>query len=238
MLPRITSCSGTNSLSPAGTSGFERDPLLRTTAGTLDARVRGDAAFRIVQQERERGGEIREEREMDVPDRRPSGVTRGRDLGLEIMAGLFALGGREIVPVAEVDAVARRGRGRAASRKHSAWRARLRSRRSRTCWSSAAAVPGRRRAAAQDGDALHEELVQIGGEDGEKLGALQQWIARIQGFGEDAIVEVQPAQIAIDPNLGKRLRRPPGSRTPSSPIDTIAVAALMIWSPDKKFSRE
>ena len=49
--------------------------------------------------------------------------------------------------------------------------------------------------------ALHEELVEIGGEDGEKLGPFQQGRTLVESLGKNTLIEIQPAQIAIDPNV-------------------------------------
>jgi hypothetical protein len=56
------------------------------------------------------------------------------------------------------------------------------------------------------GHSLHEELVQIRGEDSQKLHSLKKRRALVESFGENSLVKFEPAQVAIDPNLGKRLR--------------------------------
>ncbi len=48
------------------------------------------------------------------------------------------------------------------------------------------------------GDAHHEELVEVGAGDGEELDALEQRVRRILRLREDALVERQPAQLAVD----------------------------------------
>ena len=53
-------------------------------------------------------------------------------------------------------------------------------------------------------DPFHEEFVQVGGGDGEKLKPLQRRIARIRGLGKDPLVEGQPRQFAIEVQLGAR----------------------------------
>ena len=51
----------------------------------------------------------------------------------------------------------------------------------------------------QDGrDAHHEELVEVGAGDGEELDALEQRVRRILRLRQDALVERQPAQLAVD----------------------------------------
>ncbi len=47
-----------------------------------------------------------------------------------------------------------------------------------------------------------EELVQVGGEDGEKLEAFEQWGRRIAGLFKYSAVELQPAQLTVDVMLG------------------------------------
>ncbi len=58
---------------------------------------------------------------------------------------------------------------------------------------------------AQAGDADHEELVQVRGEDREKLYPLEQRVIGVLGFFKHARVELQPAQFAVDEVLGKKL---------------------------------
>jgi hypothetical protein len=62
------------------------------------------------------------------------------------------------------------------------------------------AVPGPD-AALQPRHAHHEELVQVGAENGEELHALEQWDARIPGLFEHATIELEPGQLAIDEGL-------------------------------------
>src|ERR1700694_5323324 len=47
-------------------------------------------------------------------------------------------------------------------------------------------------------DANLEELVEVAAEDGKKLGAFQQRRGRVLGERQDAVVEVEPAELAID----------------------------------------
>jgi hypothetical protein len=61
----------------------------------------------------------------------------------------------------------------------------------------------------QAGDADFEELVQVGAEDGKKLDPLEQRVAGVARFLEDARIELEPAQFPIDVELG----RMPGHRT-------------------------
>ena len=48
------------------------------------------------------------------------------------------------------------------------------------------------------GDAHHEELVEVGAGDGEELDALEQRMRRVLRLRQHALVERQPAQLAID----------------------------------------
>ena len=53
-------------------------------------------------------------------------------------------------------------------------------------------------AAHEPGDAHHVELVQVGGEDRQEPGALQQGQGVVLGLLQDALVEVQPGQLPVD----------------------------------------
>ena len=57
------------------------------------------------------------------------------------------------------------------------------------------------RIAPKQAYALHVELVQIGAEDGEELHALEQRRALVQRLVQDAAVELEPAQVAVDPGV-------------------------------------
>ena len=63
-------------------------------------------------------------------------------------------------------------------------------------------------------DASHpdlEKLVQVGAGDAEEFNALKKWVLRVERFIEHPLVELQPAQFAVD----KMVRREP-SRTVSN----------------------
>ncbi len=63
----------------------------------------------------------------------------------------------------------------------------------------------RRHAALEAGDADHEELVQVGREDREEPHPLQQRLARVLRELEHALVEREPAQLAVgEPVVGQR----------------------------------
>ena len=50
----------------------------------------------------------------------------------------------------------------------------------------------------QSADADHEELIEVGAENGEKLESLEQGHGRIGPFFEHAAIELEPAQFAVD----------------------------------------
>jgi hypothetical protein len=50
----------------------------------------------------------------------------------------------------------------------------------------------------EHGDANHEELVEVGADNGEKLDALEERVAAIARLIEHPLVELQPAELAID----------------------------------------
>ena len=62
----------------------------------------------------------------------------------------------------------------------------------------------RRRAlfAHQRGDANHEELVEIRADDREELDALEQRVRLVERLIEHALVELEPAQFAVDEQRG------------------------------------
>ena len=62
-------------------------------------------------------------------------------------------------------------------------------------------------AALQPGDPNHVELVEVGGEDRQELGPLQQGLAGVLGQREHAGVEVEPRQLAVQVAVVGQLRR-------------------------------
>ena len=64
--------------------------------------------------------------------------------------------------------------------------------------------PSAGRILAQHRHALHEELVEVRGEDGEELHPLEQRRALIERFRQHTPVELEPAQVAIDPYIRQR----------------------------------
>ena len=62
-------------------------------------------------------------------------------------------------------------------------------------------------AALQAGDAHHEELVEVRGEDREEVRALEHRQPRVLGELEHALVEREPAELAVEVALGGQLGR-------------------------------
>ncbi len=124
---------------------------------------------------------------------------RRRDLGIEIALHLLALSGRQLVPLPQMDSVSRELRqevfpetgGLAIEAFH---KPAVNSR--KQCFLL------RRGLFPQDRDPLHEELVQVRRENRQELQPLEQRSALVQSLRQHAVVEIQPAHIAVDPNLG------------------------------------
>jgi hypothetical protein len=61
--------------------------------------------------------------------------------------------------------------------------------------------------ALEAADALHEELVEVGGEDGAETNAFEERHIGIDGQFEDALIEIEPAKLAVEiERLGRRWR--------------------------------
>ncbi len=56
-------------------------------------------------------------------------------------------------------------------------------------------------AGAHRADALHEEFVEVRGEDGQELEPLEQWHALVVRLGQHAAVELEPAEVPVEPGL-------------------------------------
>ena len=54
---------------------------------------------------------------------------------------------------------------------------------------------------AEAGHPDHEELVQVGGEDGQELDSFEQGAVLVESFFKDAQIELEPAQLAVDVQL-------------------------------------
>ena len=122
---------------------------------------------------------------------------RGRHFGLEVLACFFLLTRGELAPRAQEDSVL----GETGD-DDMAIAFRLALKRAHQLFADLLqqGLLGVGCPVAKDGFALHEEFVEIGSKDGEELCPFQQRRALIQRLGEDALVEVQPAQIPIQPH--------------------------------------
>ena len=60
--------------------------------------------------------------------------------------------------------------------------------------------------------AHHEELVEVGGDDREKLDSLVERYRRVLRLGQDARVELEPRELAVDVERGRVERRHRGDR--------------------------
>ena len=69
------------------------------------------------------------------------------------------------------------------------------------------------------GDAHHEELVEVGAGDRQELDALEQRMRRVLRLGEHALVELEPAQLAIDVQRRWRSGRRSRAATSRWPVD-------------------
>jgi hypothetical protein len=47
----------------------------------------------------------------------------------------------------------------------------------------------------------HEELIEVGGGDGEELEAFEEWDGVVAGFIENSLVEFEPAEFAIHEHI-------------------------------------
>src|SRR5262249_7308269 len=53
----------------------------------------------------------------------------------------------------------------------------------------------------QNRDPLHEELIEIGREDGEKLKALKQWRALVQSLRQHTAIKFKPSEVPVQPQF-------------------------------------
>ncbi len=136
----------------------------------LDPRVHGDVFLLVAQEERQRCGQVGEERK-GVGRVENQGRQRWRDFSIKIPAGLFALRGRQLVPAANVDAVLRQPRHNVVSK---AIRLLQENREQLVANLSQQLCTFRSQRFADHRDPLHEKLIKVRIEDCQKLGALQQ----------------------------------------------------------------
>jgi hypothetical protein len=59
-------------------------------------------------------------------------------------------------------------------------------------------------ARAHGADALHVELVEVRGEDGQEFEPLEQRRALVERLAQHAAIELQPAQVAVEPRLAQQ----------------------------------
>ena len=89
------------------------------------------------------------------------------------------------------------------------------------------------------GDADHEELVEVIGGNRQESHPLQHGMAGIDRFLEDAAVEVQPGELAIDEPLGAAWRSPAAPRPPGSfSLISIACAESIRSFDPSQFGRD
>ncbi len=126
----------------------------------------------------------------------------GRYLGIEVTLRFLPLGRRQPIPLPEMDSVSRQLRQEAFTETGGLA--------VEACHQPAVNLGQqrfllRRGLFSQDRDPFHEKLVQVRGENRQELQPLKQRSALVQSLRQHAVVEIQPAQIAVNPNLGKRL---------------------------------
>ncbi len=136
---------------------------------------------------------------------RLSGVSAGRYVALEILARLVALGRRELVPGREPDPMPHQPMAQVLEACGTAQEQRIKRVAQpmdvRVEFLDDGQIAARVGAGAHGTDALHEELVQVRGEDCQELEAFEQRHALIDGFRQDPAVELEPAEIPVEPGL-------------------------------------
>ena len=180
----------------------------------LDPREAALAGLRVAQADRERQRQRRDVRERVARIDRERRQDR-EDLVEEALAQrVVALGDRRVVD--ELDALLGERRGGRPRRSPSGRRrARARARARRVELFLGGPAVGRAGDLArldlllQAGDADLEELVEVAGEDGQELDPLEQRVALVARLVQDARVELEPRQLAVDVrerDLGARRR--------------------------------
>ena len=199
-LPAITSSSQTKRLPvrPRGTSRGQRRGHLDAGEALLAGRVAHDHTARL-RLRLEMCGKGR-------PGSNASGVSTGKHLGLEVGAQPVRSSWSSCGVVQEVDA-------RGGQRRHDLLvevapllltaSAALRARIAASCSRGGHAVGGRGGHAGGDlvlqpRNPDHEELVQVGAEDGQELDAFEQRMPAIVRLFQHAAVELEPAQLAVE----------------------------------------
>ena len=205
----------------------------RQAGRDLDAGEAVLAGFRVAQADRDRErqgadvrervagvhGERREHREDLVVEAAPEVLVVLGDL--VVVEDLDALGGQ---PGADRRTRSRRARRSARGRGRGSRRAAGPASGRRSCWGEAAGLD----LAAQARHADLEELVEVGGEDREELDALEQRVPGVARLVEDAGVELDPRQLAVEdrrPLLAARAAPPAPTRGPGAGR-TVAMSPL------------
>ena len=202
MLRRMTSSRNTNAAPPSGASPSGSGDEARQHARHLDARELRAAA--VPHAHRQVHAEVRDVRERMARVERQRREHR-EDLVLEVLRqpGVDCRG--VVIRLEEVDALGRQQRPQVA-RPAVGLLGDLRERPAanhRQLLLGPQAVDRDLVDAGpellQDGrHAHHEELVEVGAGDGEKLDALEQRVRRVLGLRQDAPVELEPAELAVD----------------------------------------
>ena len=131
----------------------------------------------------------------------------GRDVALEVLAPAMPLDRPACTrPARGMWMPSSASAGRRCSRQQAACVVHHRRRRAARTGAAAARCSGRRADVLDAGaillqqrrDAHHEELVEVGADDGEELDALEQGMVAVQRLVEDPLIELEPAQLAID----------------------------------------
>ena len=208
--PRITWSRPTNTRSDELDAARTRSHCGQL-ARHLDPHEHRLAADRILEPERPRGREVRDVRER-VRGIEAERRQHRRDLGARTRprprrAGPSSRssqppGGSRARPAA---GAARRGSSAACSSSIEVTIARIRASQRR----AAPARPGRSRV-GQPRHALHEELVEVRAEDGQELDALEQRRALVQRLMQHPPVELEPADVAVDPGAAQVTVSGPG----------------------------
>ena len=176
----------------------------RGDLGHLDAREELLALAGAAQHDAERDAHVADEREAVAGvdgERRED----GEDAAAEPRLGLHALRIVELLPAQDADAVGRQARQHAVAERDGLAVAE----RGHAGADTVELLRGGQRLghgagdagldlALEDADALHEELVEVRRVDGEEAQALEKRRARVGGDVEDACVELEPLDVAVE----------------------------------------
>ena len=175
--------------------GGERHPL-RQLGRHLHAGVDGLPGPIVVEHEREREREVGEERER-LGRKDHERRERGRDLRVEVLRRLAPLRVVECVPVPQVNSMARKLWHEAIAEALGA----LTQHGQQSLANVGDELPARGRPVlAQHRHPLHEKLVEVGREDREELDPFEQRRPLIEGLGEHTAVELEPAEVPVEPD--------------------------------------